>query len=144
MRIRSLNHSKYQHQYHIVWGTKYRRKYLKEYVKSELLACLFNIVEKYPTLHIEAINVDNDHIHIQIEISPDVRVSDVVQKFKAISSIHLKKKFKFIREMYIEKSIWSVGYFSSTIGLNEEQVKKYIEYQGKKDYPQNQRSFEFS
>jgi putative transposase len=144
MRIRSLNHSTYQHQYHIVWGTKYRWKYLKEYVKLELLKVLYTTVKKYPTLHVEAINVDNDHIHIQMEISPDVRVSDVVQRLKAVSSIHLKKKFKFIREMYVEGNIWSVGYFSSTIGLNEEQVKKYIEKQGKKDFPKTQRSFEFS
>ena len=46
--------------------------------------------------------------------------------------------------MYIEGNIWSVGYFSSTIGLNEEQVKKYIEKQGKKDFPKTQRSFAFS
>ena len=144
MRIRSLSHSTYQHQYHIVWGTKYRWKYLKEYVKLELLKVLYDTVKKYPTLHIETVNVDNDHIHLQIEISPDVRVSDVVQRLKAVSSIHLKKKFKFIREMYIEGNIWSVGYFSSTIGLNEEQVKKYIEKQGKKDFPKTQRSFAFS
>ena len=144
MRIRSLNHSTYQHQYHLVWGTKYRWKYLKPYVKEELLTCLFSVVKKYPTLHIEAINVDEDHIHLQIEISPDVEVATVVQKLKAVSSIHLKKKFKFIREMYIEGNIWSVGYFSSTIGLNEQQVKLYIQRQGRKDFPRNQRSFEFS
>ena len=45
--------------------------------------------------------------------------------------------------MYLEGSIWSVGYFSSTIGLNEEHIKKYIEYQGKMDRPQ-QAGFEFS
>ncbi|HLD34727.1 MAG TPA: IS200/IS605 family transposase [Patescibacteria group bacterium] len=144
MRIRNLNHSTYQHQYHIVWGTKYRRKYLKDYVKKELLACLFGITKKYPTLHIEAINVDQDHLHLQIEIAPDVAVSEVVQRCKAISSIQLKKKFKFIRDMYIEGNIWSVGYFSSTIGLNEREVKKYIERQGRKDFPHNQKSFEFS
>ena len=144
MRIRSLNHSTYQHQYHLVWGTKYRRKYLKDYVKSELLSCLFGIVKKYPTLHIETINIDQDHIHLQIEISPDIRVSEVVQRLKATSSLYLKKKFKFIREMYLEGNIWSVGYFSSTIGLNEQQVKKYIERQGRRDFPRTQRSFEFS
>ena len=111
---------------------------------TELAASFRASLKKYPTLHIETINVDEDHIHLQIEISPDVRVSDVVQRLKAVSSIYLKKKFKFIREMYIEGNIWSVGYFSSTIGLNEEQVRKYIERQGRKDFPKTQRSFEFS
>lgn len=144
MKIRSLNHSKYQHQYHIVWGTKYRRKYLKEYVKIELLKSLFSTVEKYPTLRIENVNVDQDHIHLQIEIAPSVSVAEAVKRLKVYSSMHLKHKFKFIREMYLDEGIWSVGYFSSTIGLNEEQIRKYIEYQGKQDLPTDQSSFEFS
>jgi len=143
MKIRKLNHSTYQHQYHIVWGTKYRRKYLKDYVKTELLESFYNTVEKYPILRIENINVDQDHIHLQIEIAPSVSVAEVVKRLKIYSSKHLKKKFKFIRKMYLDEGIWSVGYFSSTIGLNEEQIKKYIENQGKKDFPIDQTIFEF-
>lgn len=136
MRIRNLNHSTYQHQYHIVWGTKYRRKYLKEYVKLELIKNLNSTVKKYPTLEIVNLNTDEDHIHMQIEISPDLSVSAVVRKLKSASSLHLKKKFKFIKEMYLDGGIWSVGYFSSTIGLNESQIQKYIAWQGKKDFPE--------
>ena len=65
---------------------------------------------------------------MQIEIPPNIAVSEAVQKLKKNSSIHLQKKFKFIRDMYLDwDGIWSVGYFSSTVGLNEEQVKRYIE-----------------
>lgn len=142
MRIQSLNHSSYQHQYHIVWGTKYRRKYLKEYVKPELLESLYATVKKYPTLYIYAVNVDNDHVHLQIEIPPNIAVAVAVKVLKQRASLHLKKKFKFIREMYIDGNIWSVGYFSSTIGLNETQIKKYIEHQGQQDLPR-QAGFEF-
>ena len=99
---------------------------------------LFKTIKKYPTLYIHSINTDQDHIHIQIEIPPNMSVAAVVQILKACSSIELKKKFKFIREMYPDGSIWSVGYFVSTIGLNETQIKKYIQYQGKKDFPATQ------
>ena len=129
----------YQTQYHIIWGTKYRRKYIKEYVKSEFLESLYTTIKKYPTLYIHSCNTDHDHIHLQIEIPPNLSVAAVVQILKGNSSIHLKKKFKFIREMYLDGSIWSVGYFVSTIGLNETQIKKYIQYQGKKDFPKTQR-----
>jgi putative transposase len=142
MRIQSLNHSTYQHQYHIVWGTKYRRKYLKEYVKPELLATFYATVKKYPTLYIHAVNIDNDHVHLQIEIPPNISVAVAVKTLKQRASVHLKKKFKFIKEMYLDGNIWSVGYFSSTIGLNETQIKKYIEHQGQQDLPR-QVSFEF-
>ena len=142
MRIRRLNHSTYQHQFHIVWGTKYRRKILKPYVLVELKKILYATVKKYPTLWIISLNTDEDHVHIQIEISPNIAVSDAVSKLKSTSSRFLRSKFKFIRQIYLEKDgIWSVGYFSSTIGLNETQVRKYIEWQGKKDKPQNSRLF---
>ena len=136
MRIQSLNHSTYQHQYHIVWGTKYRRKYLKDYVKTELIQSFADTCARYPTLQIININTDDDHVHIQMEIPPNIAVCNAVQKLKQNASIILKKKFKFIKNMYLEDSIWSVGYFSSTIGLNEEQIKKYIDRQNQQDYPQ--------
>jgi putative transposase len=142
MRTQSLNHSTYELQYHIVWGTKYRRKWLKDYVKQELLASLYATVKKYPTLHIEAVNTDQDHIHLQIEIPPNIAISDAVCALKSRSSLHLRKKFKFIRNMYLEKDgIWSVGYFISSIGLNEERIKRYIEYQGEQEKPQTARLF---
>ena len=142
MRIQHLNHSTYQHQYHIVWGTKGRRKYLKPYVVTELKKSFYELCKKYPTLWIENMNADEDHVHIQIEIPSNIAVSDAVGKLKSASSFHLKKYFKFIREMYLDKDgIWSVGYFSSTVGLNEAQIAKYIEWQGKRDKPQRLRLF---
>lgn len=142
MRTQSLNHSTYQHQYHIVWGTKYRRKILKPYVLIELKRSFYATIKKYPSLWIEAMNSDEDHVHIQIEVPPNITVSDAVSKLKSASSRHLRQRFRFIREIYLEKDgIWSVGYFSSTVGLNEVQVKKYIEWQGRKDKPQKSRLF---
>ena len=142
MRTMHLNHSTYKLQYHIVWGTKYRRKWLKDYVKTELRKSFQETVKKYPELHLFETNTDLDHVHIQIEVPPNLTISDAVQKLKGASSIHLKKKFKFIREIYLEKDgIWSVGYFVSSIGLNEQQVKQYIEWQDKKEKPQKSRLF---
>ena len=133
MRTRSLNHSVYQTQYHIVWGTRYRRKYLKEYTNAEFRLACYEVVKKCPTLFIHTVNVNNDHVHLQIEIPPNMSVATVVQAIKIHSSVRLKKRFKFIREMYIDGGIWSVGYFVSTIGLNEDTIRRYIQYQGRKD-----------
>jgi len=154
MRIRSLNHCIYQLQYHIVWGTKYRRKFIVPNVKKDLITCFYDTVKKYPTLHIFAVNTNKDHVHIQLEASPNVALSAIVQKLKITSSIYLQKRFKFIREMYLRKEgIWSVGYFVSSVGLNEEQIHKYIDRQSKVEVPhtiktlqirKKQRRFEFS
>jgi putative transposase len=142
MKIQHLNHSTYRLEYHVVWGTRYRMKFLKDYVKKELLKNLYETVKKYPTLYISTVNTDEDHIHLQMVIPPNIAISDAVQKLKSGSSQYLRRKFKFIREAYLEKDgIWSVGYFVSSIGLNEEQVRKYIEWQGKKEKPQTTKLF---
>jgi putative transposase len=142
MRIRRLNHSTYQHQYHIVWGTKGRRKIIKDYVLAELKHSFYETCKKYPTLWIEACNANDDHVHLQIEIPPNIAVSDAVSKLKSLSSHALQKRFKFIRDMYLEKDgIWSVGYFSSTVGLDEARIRRYIDWQGKQDKPQKSRLF---
>jgi putative transposase len=110
-------------------------------VLLKLRRILYAVVKKYPSLWI-GLNTDEDHVRLQIEIPPNVTISDAVGKLKSASSRHLRMKFKFIREIYLEKDgIWSVGYFSSTVGLNEAQVKRYIQWQGKKDKPQRSRMF---
>ena len=137
-----LNHSTYKLQYHIVWGTKYRHKWLKPYVKTELRKSFQVTLKKYPELHLFETNTDEDHVHIQIEIPPSQTIADAVSKLKANSSLHLKKQFKFIKDMYLEKDgIWSVGYFVSSVGLDEATIKRYIQYQGRKEKPQKSKLF---
>ena len=143
MRIRTLNHSVYQLEYHIVWGTKYRRKILKPYVKKKLLECFQQTEFLYPTLHIVKANVGEDHVHLLAEVAPSVSIAAMVQKLKNHSSKELKRAFKFIKEMDDGSGIWSVGYFASSIGLNEKVVMRYIEHQDKHDRPRIAR-FEFS
>lgn len=142
MRVKHLNHSTYQLQYHIVWGTRGRRNILQDYVKKELKQSFFETAKKYPTLAILALNTDQDHVHLHIEIPPNICVADAVRVLKSNSSLHLRRKFKFIRNIYLEKDgIWSVGYFVSSVGLNEQQIRRYIEWQGKKDIPQTMSLF---
>lgn len=142
MMTRSLNHSTYQLQYHVVWGTKYRRRWLKDYVRRELMASLKATTKKCPALHLIAVNTDEDHVHLQMEIPPSIAVADAVRSLKAESCAWIRKRFPFIRRIYVGKDgIWSVGYFVSSVGIDEERVRKYIEWQGKKDLPQTARLF---
>ncbi len=114
-------------------GTRSRRKFLKPYVHEYFLIELKRLIAEYPTLHLISVNTNQDHVHLQIEIPPNIAVSAAIQRLKSETSKKVRKQFKFIDRMYLEKGIWSVGYFSSTVGLNETQIKKYIEYQNKID-----------
>jgi putative transposase len=133
MRIRRLNHSVYQTEYHIVWGTLYRRHFLKQYVREAFIEGLRRIQRDYPTWYFLKVNTGDDHVHLLMEIPLKYAIVEVVQKLKARTSIYLQDRFRFIRAMYPDGSIWSTGYFVSTVGLNEENIKKYIARQNQYD-----------
>ncbi|GAH60851.1 unnamed protein product, partial [marine sediment metagenome] len=55
------------------------------------------------------------------------------------TSRSLREKFRFMDKVYWDdKGIWGKGYFVSTVGINEEIIRKYIELQGKEDAGQAQ------
>ena len=140
MRIRHLNHSTYQVQYHLVWGTKYRRRWFKDYVTVEFIKTLYALQRRHPAWFFETINTDRDHVHLQMTFPPSDSVAAVVQEIKATTSARLKKRFPFIQRIYVHNKsggIWAVGYFVSTIGIDEATIKKYIERQGQAELPQD-------
>lgn len=95
---------------------------------------LKEIYQYYPELVFEKVNHDKDHVHFMVSIPPKMSVGSVVRIIKANTSRGLKERFPFLKEVYWGiDSIWSDGYFVSTVGLNEAMIKKYIENQGKED-----------
>ena len=88
----------------------------------------------YPELEIECINHDKDQIHLMIWIPPKMSVGQVVRILKSNTARNLKQKFPFLKEVYFgTESIWSGGYFVSTVGVNDDVIRKYIEKQGRED-----------
>ena len=109
-----------------------------EYAKR----CAMGVQRKYPEIKIEEVNVDKDHMHMLVTIPPKDSVSSVVNMIKSNVARLMRKKYKFLDKMYVKKSgIWSVGYFVSTVGLNEQSIRRYIEYQGREDRGQEQLEF---
>lgn len=120
--------------YHIVIGTKYRRRIFNDGVFAYMRETLKELSAHYPELEIREINHGQDHIHIMMWIPPKMSVGKVVGIIKANSARHLKQKFPFLKEVYWgTASVWSEGYFVSTVGVNEQIIKRYIEKQGEED-----------
>ena len=82
-----------------------------------------------------------DHIHLIIIIPPKYSVSQIVGKIKSNTSREVRKKFLWIRKIYWRNEFWSPGFFSSTVGITEEVIKRYVEFQEKMDKDQIQLSF---
>ena len=125
----------YYARYHLVFVTKYRRKVLKHGMGAYLQVVMKAVTKHYPEIVIHEVNTDEDHIHLLVSIPPKYAVSKAVNLLKSNSAHAMRKKFPFLDTMYEEEGValWSAGYFVSTVGVNEEVIKKYIEHQGEED-----------
>lgn len=133
MEIKFSAHGCYRHQYHIVWIPKYRRKVLKAGVKTYIERGFKELMDHYPEVKIIQWNIQIDHVHMIAEIPPKHSVSDIMEKLKSNTARKIRKRFEWIRNLYTKGAFWSPGFFSSTVGLNEKQISRYVEFQEKLD-----------
>jgi len=134
MEYQKQAHAVYYTRYHIVVSTKYRRRILKEGVGDYLKKLIYEVSKSHPDIEIVEVNTDLDHMHFLASIPPKYSVSEVVGKIKANTGRKMRQKFKFLDQVYWGvEGIWSIGYFVSTVGINETVVRKYIENQARED-----------
>ena len=134
MEIRLSGHTAYRTEYHIVWIPKYCHRILNPGVKGYLEKLFLKVIEQLPGCEIIKCNIQPDHIHMVMIIPPKYAVSTVVGRMKGVTSSELRKKFEWLKNRYWKENIvWSPGYFVSTVGIEEEKILKYVEYQGRQD-----------
>ena len=134
MRVTRLSHCVYHCRYHIVLVSKYRKKIFNDGIFSYFKERAKEITDHYPIIVILEENHDKDHIHLLVSIPPTIAVGAAVRIIKSNLARELKRRFSFLKRSYYgSDGIWSDGYFVSTVGINEEQIRKYIDMQGKED-----------
>jgi putative transposase len=136
MEIRQSAHGAYHHQYHIVWIPKYRKRILKGDLKQFVEQRLRDVETYHPEVEIQKYSIQVDHVHLIIVIPPKYSVSAIVGKIKANTSRAIRKEFDWIKKIYWRNEFWSPGFFSSTVGINEAIIKRYVEFQEKIDKEQ--------
>ena len=79
---------------------------------------------------IHELNIQKDHVHMLLQISPSVSISRAVQLFKGRSSRIVRIEFPELEEFLWGTSFWADGYFAETIGnMNEDRIREYIKNQ---------------
>ena len=135
-------HVVYHTQYHVVWIPRFRRKILVPGVARYLLTQLDEVRKRYPDILYLERNIQLDHVHLLIVVPPRMSVSQALNILKSNTSVALKRKFPFLSKVYLDQAgIWSVGYFVSTVGVNEAVIRKYIRLQEKEDSGQAKLGF---
>ena len=85
----------------------------------------------------ETIGFDKDHLHMVMVIPPKYSISSVMGQLKSQLSSRMRKFFPWLEKVYWKENIvWSTGYFVSSMGLDEETIKKYVEHQEQQDSEQ--------
>ena len=134
MEYRKQSHALYYTRYHLVFVTKYRRKVLRGGMGAFLKLTMKAVGRIFPDVEIVEQNTDEDHIHLLISIPPKRSVAEVVRHMKGKSAYTMRRKFPFLNKVYYgADGLWSDGYFVSTVGADEETIRRYIEYQGRED-----------
>lgn len=133
MKYQKLSHSIWLCTYHIVFCPKYRFKILTGRTAVIVRNELYRLCSHKDQIYVEEINIQEDHIHMILSLPPKYAVSDIMGMLKGKTAIKLFNTMPSLRKRYWGTHIWSRGYCVSTIGLNEEQIRKYVKWQQERD-----------
>ncbi len=130
--VNSLNHTRWECKYHIVFIPKYRRKVLFGEIRRELGEVFHRLARQKESL-IEEGHLMGDHVHMMISIPPKYAVAQVIGYIKGKSAIHIARNYTGRKRNYVGQHFWARGYFASTVGRDEEIIRAYIKHQEQED-----------
>ncbi len=119
--LKKLAHAVWNCKYHLIWCPKYRFRILKGIVKQSVEEILHQLCEW------------KNHVHLVLSIPPKFSVSEVVGFLKGKCAIKIFDKHLELKKRYWGRHFWAKGYCVSTVGLDEEKVRKYVRWQQAKD-----------
>lgn len=120
-------HTKYRLMYHLVWTPKYRKRVLENEIAARLKV-LFEECAEVNGWKIEELNIQDDHVHMMVQLKTTISVANAVQLLKGGSSKKIREEFPKLEEFLWGDSFWGDGYFAETVSQrNETAICKYIQ-----------------
>ena len=129
MEHRSSSNVVYSCRYHVVFCPKYRRLVLVDGVDERFRQIARQVADD---LHFEIIEMEvmPDHVHMLLEVDPQLGIHKAVKRIKGRTSHDLREEFPWLKRRI--PSLWTNSYFVSTVGgAPLSIVKQYIENQKK-------------
>ena len=135
----SLSHTRWNCQYHIVFTPKYRRKVIYRKLRRDIGTYLRRLCD-YKGVEIIEAQACPDHINMLVKIPPKISVSSFMGYLKGKSSLMIFEEHANLKYNYGNRHFWAEGYYVSTVGLNKNTIKRYIQNQDLEDKIKDQRS----
>ncbi|MFW2066437.1 IS200/IS605 family transposase [Acinetobacter johnsonii] len=128
--MKSHYHCVYKLTYHLVLVTKYRKKCLS----NEMLNRLEEIVKKNCAdweIDFLEFNGEADHIHLLLEMHPNIMPSKFINNLKTVSSRLIRKEFEEeLKPYYWKPVLWTRAYcLLTTGGATIDVIREYIKNQ---------------
>ena len=133
----SLSHSKWNCKYHIVFPPKYRRQVVYGQLKADIGKILRTLYEQKKVNIIEA-EACPDHIHMLVEIPPNISVAQFMGYLKGKSSLMVFDRHANLKYKYGNRHFWCRGYYVDTVGKNKKAIEEYIRNQLTEDIANDQ------
>ena len=133
----SLSHSKWNCKYHIVFAPKYRRQVVYGQLKADIGKILRTLCEEKKVNIIEA-EACPDHIHMLVEIPPNISVAQFMGYLKGKSSLMIFDRHANLKYKYGNRHFWCRGYYVDTVGKNKKAIEEYIRNQLTEDIANDQ------
>ena len=128
MDKKSLSHTAWKCQYHIVFIPKYRKKQLYGQVRIDVREIIRTLCG-YKGVEIIDGAVCPDHVHLRVSIPPKMSISTFMGYLKGKSTLMIYDRHPNLQSKW-NKAFWARGYYVATIGnVTEEAIKKYIREQ---------------
>ena len=127
----SLSHVKWDCKYHVVFIPKYRQKVFFGKTRERIGQILRDLCRQRGIELLEG-HAMPDHIHVCLSIPPKYSVANTVGFLKGKSAVRIHRELKKERRM-TGLHFWATGYCVSTVGLDEEQIRRYVREQEKRD-----------
>ena len=137
--VSSLSHTKWDCQYHIVFTPKYRRKAIYSKLRRDIGKYLRRLCD-YKGVEIVEANACPDHIHMLVKVPPKISISSFMEYLKGKSSLMIFEEHANLKYNYGNRHFWAEGYFVSTVGMNKNAIKKYIQNQELEDQISDKKS----
>lgn len=130
--FQSLSHTTWDCKYHLIWIPKCRKKVMYGQLRKHL-GEVFRELALHKESRIIKGHLVGDHVHMLLSIPPKYAVSQVVGYIKGKSAIHIARTYAGCRRNFVGQNFWARGYYVSTVGRDEDTIRKYIKKQEEVD-----------
>jgi putative transposase len=128
-QFKRLSHTIYECKYHIMFCPKYRYRIFADEKGDYVRQQIYILCKQKEDVEVLELNVMPDHVHLVISLAPKYAVSEFMGYLKGKIALRLFQQYESLGRRYWGRHLWARGYCVSTVGLDEEKVRKYVQWQ---------------